>query len=77
MKAREATRRTLGEGHISTIPSFNNLANLFKVKGDFARAEPLLEKVLEGLKRVIGEDHPHTRGTANTLEEVRHNRLSR
>ena len=38
----EARRITLGNRHLSTLSSVNNLGRLLKDKGDLAAAEPLL-----------------------------------
>ena len=41
----------------------NALAELFRSKGEYDRALPLYEECLAKSKRVLGEDHPYTKGT--------------
>ena len=43
-EALEARRITLGNRHLSTLSSVNNLGRLLKDKGDLAAAEPLLRE---------------------------------
>jgi tetratricopeptide (TPR) repeat protein len=43
----------------------NNLSELYKVRGKFAEAEPLLTKALETRRGLLGDEHP------DTLESMR------
>jgi CHAT domain-containing protein/Tfp pilus assembly protein PilF len=47
--------------------SLNNLALLYKVKGDYARAEPLYERALSIFEKALGPDHPDVAQSLNNL----------
>ena len=49
-------RRLLGEGHVDTALSYNNVADYFDTGKQYAEAEPLIRKALEILRRQLGED---------------------
>jgi tetratricopeptide (TPR) repeat protein len=66
----EKRKRMLGEMHISTLKSVNNLGLLYYDQGDNTRAEPLLVSCLESRKKVLGENHPDTLYTWNNLSSV-------
>ena len=60
-RALEARERVLGAEHPDTLGSVNNLAGLLESKGDYAGAQPLYERALEGLLKVsaaMGGAHP-------------------
>ena len=57
-EALEARRITLGNRHLSTLSSVNNLGRLLKDKGDLAAAEPLLREAMEGRREALGARHP-------------------
>ena len=57
----------LGEDHPDTLQSLNNLAALLHSKGEYDSALPLVEKCLEGRKRVLGDNHHDTLISLNTL----------
>ena len=67
-------KRVLGEDHPSTLGSLNNLAILFKNKGEYDRALPLYEECLAKMKRVLGEDHPDTLVSLNNLASLFYNK---
>ena len=46
-KAIEIRKRTMGENHPDYVVSLNNLAALYKSKGDYERAETLCRQALE------------------------------
>ena len=60
-------RRILGEAHIATAQSLNNLAYLLNSRGDYAAARPYYEQALAINKKVLGEAHPHTAKSLNNL----------
>ncbi|MBV8063160.1 MAG: CHAT domain-containing protein, partial [Nevskia sp.] len=47
--------------------ALNNLAVLYRVKGDYAQAEPLYRRSLEIREKALGPLHPETIGTLTTL----------
>jgi len=66
-RALEARERTLGPEHPDTLGSLNNLALLFKAKGDYDSAEPLYRRALEAFERTLGPEHPDTLRSLNNL----------
>ena len=61
-RALEASERVLGAEHPDTLASVNNLAALLMSKGDYAGAQPLYERALEGLLKsshAIERPHPN------------------
>ena len=75
MSGRELTTNWLKElyrrFHPSvTLTSRNNLALLYKAKGDYDKALPLLEQTLTGRERVLGSDHPVTLTSRNNLASL-------
>jgi len=50
----------LGNDHPDTLISLNNLADLFKDKGDYESALPLYKECLAKRRLVLGNDHPDT-----------------
>ena len=53
-------KKVLGENHLSTAISYNNLAVVYKSQGEYEKAEELYEKSLRICKKVLGENHPAT-----------------
>ena len=62
-----AARQALGAAHPSTLASVNNLATLLSDKGDYAAAEPLCRRALEGWEQALGAAHPSTLASLNNL----------
>ena len=52
----DAQKRVLGNEHLHTLISMNNLALTFNSIGRFERAEGLLAQVLAIRKRVLGDE---------------------
>ena len=48
-------KQGLGDDHLTTIDTVNELGTLYLAMHDFARAEPLLERALAVRKNVLGE----------------------
>ena len=76
-RALEASERVLGPEHPNTLGSVNNLAGLLYNKGDYAGAQPLYERALEGLlmlSQAIHRPHPKleacARNYARCLEKL-------
>jgi tetratricopeptide (TPR) repeat protein len=60
----------LGERHPLTLLVTSYLADLYKDKGDYPRAEALLTHTLEIQRQVLPEQHPDTQHTMNSLAQV-------
>ena len=56
-KALQVAERS-GPEHPNVATSLNNLAALYKAKGQFADAEPLYQRALAIREKVLGPDHP-------------------
>ena len=63
-------KKVLGENHLSTAISYNNLAVVYKSQGEYEKAEELYEKSLRIRKKVLGENHPSTAISYNNLAGV-------
>src|SRR5262249_30862031 len=50
--------------------AMNNLATVYQKRGKFADAQPLCTRALEGLRRVSGEEHPHTLAAFYNLADL-------
>ncbi|MEQ9454002.1 MAG: tetratricopeptide repeat protein, partial [Phycisphaeraceae bacterium] len=57
----------LGDDHPYSLSSMNNLAAIYRAVGDYANAELLYVKALEGSRRIFGDEHPETLTTINNL----------
>jgi tetratricopeptide (TPR) repeat protein len=63
----DVRREKLGNEHLDTLTSANNLAlNLYWL-GDYRRASALDEDTLSRRRRILGEDHPDTLTSASQL----------
>jgi Flp pilus assembly protein TadD len=60
-------KKLLGENHPDYAESLNNLALLYDLMGDSAKAEPLYLQSREILKKVLGENHPLYATSLNNL----------
>ncbi len=63
----EVRTAKLGADHPDTLTSKNNLAALYRVQGQYAKAEPLFKEVLEARTAKLGAGHPHTLISKNNL----------
>ncbi|MEO3813649.1 FxSxx-COOH system tetratricopeptide repeat protein [Sphaerisporangium sp. B11E5] len=59
--------RVLGNDHLDTLTSRNNLAGAYLAAGDLGRAIPLFETTLTQYERALGNDHPDTLTSRNNL----------
>jgi tetratricopeptide (TPR) repeat protein len=66
-KALKMGTEKLGEKHLTTLASLNNLAGIYVSLGRRSEALPLLEKSYRLYKEVLGEKHPDTLMTINNL----------
>nr|OQO18566.1 hypothetical protein B0A51_14525 [Rachicladosporium sp. CCFEE 5018] len=60
-------RNLLGEEHVNTLKSMNNLALTYRHQGLFKEAEKLHVEVLEAQRRVLGEEHLDTLGSVHNI----------
>jgi eukaryotic-like serine/threonine-protein kinase len=67
VEALDTRRRTLGEEHLDTLGSINNLGILLRAQGKLAEAEGYFRQALETRRRLLGEEHPDTLGSINNL----------
>ena len=58
-KVREVFRRVLGEDHLETATSCNNLAEVLDAQAKHVEAEPFLQQALASWPSALGENHPH------------------
>ena len=59
--------KVLGMDHPNVASSLNNLAELYRVQGHYAQAEPLYERSLVIREKVLGPDHLQV---ASSLENI-------
>jgi tetratricopeptide (TPR) repeat protein len=50
--------KALGPWHLDVATSLNNLAELHRESGDYARAEPLYQRALAIQEKALGREHP-------------------
>jgi hypothetical protein len=60
----------LGEDHPNTLEIKNNLALLYKEQENYAKAEQLLLKAVEGRRLKLSDTHPNTLKSINNLIEL-------
>jgi tetratricopeptide (TPR) repeat protein len=63
----ELAEKSNGPEHPITLSSQNNLALLYKAKGEYDKALPLYEQTLTARERVSGAEHPDTLVSRNNL----------
>jgi tetratricopeptide (TPR) repeat protein len=66
-RARRVREWKLGEEHIDTLDSTNDLAALYYYQGRYEEVEHLWLKTLEISRHVLGEEHPGTLDTMSNL----------
>nr|QKW93719.1 photosystem I assembly protein Ycf3 [Vitiosangium cumulatum] len=64
LKLREAV---LGDSHLEVAASLNLLGDLYRLQGDHARAEPLIQRALASREEALGKQHPDVAQTLNNL----------
>ncbi|WP_438035773.1 CHAT domain-containing protein [Sorangium sp. So ce204] len=57
----------LGREHPAVATALNNLAVLYRAKGDYARAEPLYRRALAIQEKALGSEHPYVATSLNNL----------
>jgi hypothetical protein len=64
-------QRVLGEDHLWTLATMNNVAETRQALGDLRVALELHKQTLAARQRVLGPDHPDTLASTNNLAAVR------
>jgi tetratricopeptide (TPR) repeat protein len=67
----KTNQKNKGNEHPDTATCMKNLANLYYAKGDYDNAEPLYQRALEILEKVLGAEHPNTVTIRDNLEDCR------
>jgi len=65
--ARDLSLQYLGKDHPDFATDLNNLAELYRLMGNYFQAEPLYKQAMEIRRKVLGEDHPHFASSLNNL----------
>ncbi|MGH9842915.1 MAG: tetratricopeptide repeat protein [Blastocatellia bacterium] len=73
-RALEIREKMLGPEHIDVATSLNNLAELYRGKGDFAKAGPLYQRALAIREKAFGPDHPNVAVSLSNLAELYRNK---
>jgi len=66
------TERNFGPDHPDTAQSLNNLAELYRSLGAYAKAKPLYLRALAIREKALGPDHPDTANSLNNLAALRY-----
>ncbi len=69
-QAAEIRKRLQGQGHPDYSVSLNNLAEFYRVLGDYPKAEPLFVQARKIDKKVLGEEHPRYATCLNNLANL-------
>ncbi len=59
LRALAIREKALGPNHPNAAISLNNLAALYRARGEYAKAEPLYLRALEILEKALGPNHPN------------------
>jgi hypothetical protein len=59
-QALNGCKKTLGEGHPSTLDTAHSMARVSKGKGEYNRALEWYQRALDGQEKTLGKDHPST-----------------
>jgi CHAT domain-containing protein len=73
-RALEIRGKVLGTEHPEVAQTLNNLAGIYKDKGDFAKAEPLFLRALTIWEKSLGPEHPHVATALNNLANTYHSK---
>lgn len=63
--------RVLGAEHVEVAESLLDLGNSLVVQGEFAQAEPLLQRSLALRRKLLGEDHPAVVDVTGRLADLK------
>ena len=50
--------KNFGPDHLNVASSLNNLALVYKERGDYAQADALFRRALPIMEKALGPDHP-------------------
>src|SRR5213594_1201430 len=64
-KALQVAEQKVGPNHPDVATSLNNLAALYKTRGDYAKAEPLFQRALAIKEKTLGPNHPSVATSLN------------
>jgi tetratricopeptide (TPR) repeat protein len=67
-----AYRKLLGEKHPDYARSLNNLAELYRVLGEYGKALPLYLEARDLRRQVLGQKHPHYATSLSNLAGIYH-----
>ena len=70
LQAAKINSKILGDSHLDTLETMNNLAITYQAQGRAEDAARIHEEVLKKRKQVLGDDHPNTLNTMNNLAET-------
>ncbi|MBA3240675.1 MAG: CHAT domain-containing protein, partial [Acidobacteria bacterium] len=62
--------KELSAEHPDVAESLNNLALVYKAKGDYGRAEPLYQRTLAIDEKALGAEHPNVAQSINNLADL-------
>jgi tetratricopeptide (TPR) repeat protein len=63
----QSRKRVLGDEHLETLASMNNLASTYMSQGQWNYAQELQVQAMQTMKRVLGNEHPDTLTSMNNL----------
>jgi CHAT domain-containing protein/Tfp pilus assembly protein PilF len=66
-RALEIRESVLGADHPDVAAALNAMANIYWLKGDYARAEPLYQRILSVLEKTLEPENPRIAITLNNL----------
>ena len=69
-KALALFKKTLGAEHPLVAMSYNNLGATYYKQGKYQEAEKYFKDALAIRERLLGENHPYTKGTARWLKDA-------
>ena len=69
--------KTVGSNDLNVATILNNLGELYRVQGDFDRAEPLYQQALDIFQARLGSQHPLINELLEKLADLRQARASR
>jgi len=69
-ESEEISKDEVQEKYTTTLESAHEPAVLYKEQSDYAKAEPLLLKALEGRRLKLGDTHLHTKESLNNLIDL-------
>ena len=70
LRALAISGKSLGPDHPDTAAHLSSLAELYRVQGLYAKAEPLLLRALAIREKALGPDHTDTANSLNNLASL-------